>query len=686
MIAPLTKGPMRIRGIGWLQGENDQGDDEYIARQKFNGLWFVRVLVAEFRLACACVYSMAQIWVSAQKQHRRLEDQVQNVYRPGFLRRHLRVCVARPRLESQPPPQSASGTGGCVPIPWYHGLCCIVRTWVLFSGVLARGSRVICCVIACMSMRTCRYDCGDLGSPWPGHPRNKQDPGARFALSAAGLAYNLTRYHTGPTYASATVTSHTAKTALVTVSFVPESLGPAGKLQLRPLPTCPDSVPSAMCEAWAAKVDGKWTADVTAALSSDETKLLLTVPLPSAGVLPTATRGLFANWPLVQLYSSPDERGVNQPVLPWVEDLNSREASQTTGESTPAAGPGAKTQWQGRYLQGGDGSATFDWPGVRLTVQLVSPSTQLSAQIVVAQPLAGWLRVSVDGNVGTKIQINSSTTNYILAQHMDAAHSHTVEIYNIIEPALWHPQPFLPSDPYEAVRIVSLSTDGVFSQPSGPRRRELVFVGDSITAGFGSSFEKTLCPEKDEWYAEDNSLTYGNLLCGHFDANCTTVAWSGKGLYVNSPTAGTNETMYSYYHSATGAGAVPYAADWVFSRGDPSAVVVNLGTNDWGHNHDTGPPWEAAFSATLVSFMRNLTHWHQNPRLPIFAGVGPLTQRPAKAIQVAVSRFNAEGGNATFLNLDTGMGGNGCFGHPSPSGHRAMATLAAPQIAKVMGW
>ena len=144
--------------------------------------------------------------------------------------------------------------------------------------------------------------------------------------------------------------------------------------------------------------------------------------------------------------------------------------------------------------------------------------------------------------------------------------------------------------------------------------------------------------------------------------------------------------MYSYYHSATGAGAVPYAADWVFSRGNPSAVVVNLGTNDWGHNHDTGPPWEAAFSATLVSFMRNLTHWHQNPRLPIFAGVGPLTQRPAKAIQVAVSRFNAEGGNATFLNLDTGMGGNGCFGHPSPSGHRAMATLAAPQIAKVMGW
>eukprot|EP01044_Picomonas_judraskeda_P008236 COSAG03_NODE_929_length_5276_cov_15.813599_4_plen_43_part_00 len=28
MISPLTKGPMRIRGIGWLQGENDQGDDE----------------------------------------------------------------------------------------------------------------------------------------------------------------------------------------------------------------------------------------------------------------------------------------------------------------------------------------------------------------------------------------------------------------------------------------------------------------------------------------------------------------------------------------------------------------------------------------------------------------------------------------------------------------------------------
>eukprot|EP01044_Picomonas_judraskeda_P008238 COSAG03_NODE_929_length_5276_cov_15.813599_6_plen_540_part_00 len=534
--------------------------------------------------------------------------------------------------------------------------------------------------------RTCRYDCGDLASPWPGHPRNKQDPGARFALSAAGLAYNMTRHHTGPTYASATVTSHTAKAALVTVSFLPDSLGPAGKLQLRSLPACPDGVPKLMCEAWAAKVDGKWTADVTATLSSDETQLLLTVPLPSPSALVTATRGLFANWPLVQLYSSPDGLGVSQPVLPWVEDLVSHVASQKMGASTPAAGPGAKTQWQGRYRQASDGSATFDWPGVRLRVQLVAPSTQLSAEIVVAKPMAGWLRVSVDDDAGTKIQINSSKTSYVLAEHLDAARNHTVEIYNIIEPALWHPQPFLPSAPYEAVRIVSLSTDGGLSPPFKQTTRELVFVGDSITAGFGSSFEKVACPEKDEWYVEDNSLTYGNLICGQFDANCTTIAWSGKGLYVNSPTAGTNETMYSYYRSTTGAGAAPYATDWELARGNPSAVVINLGTNDWGHNHDTGPAWEAAFSATLVSFMRNLTHWHQNPHLPIFAGVGPLTQRPAKAIQVAVARFNVEGGNATFLNLDTGMGGDGCFGHPSPSGHRAMASLATPQIARVMGW
>ena len=55
------------------------------------------------------------------------------------------------------------------------------------------------------------------------------------------------------------------------------------------------------------------------------------------------------------------------------------------------------------------------------------------------------------------------------------------------------------------------------------------------------------CGPDNPTYHEANDLTYGNLLCANFSANCSTIAWSGKGLYVNSPTAGTAQVMPEYY-------------------------------------------------------------------------------------------------------------------------------------------
>ncbi len=45
----------------------------------------------------------------------------------------------------------------------------------------------------------------------------------------------------------------------------------------------------------------------------------------------------------------------------------------------------------------------------------------------------------------------------------------------------------------------------------------------------------------------------------------------------------------------------------------PDAVLLNLGTNDMGH--DSGPAWEAAFTAAYAQFLVDLTAAHQNPAL-----------------------------------------------------------------------
>ena len=84
--------------------------------------------------------------------------------------------------------------------------------------------------------------------------------------------------------------------------------------------------------------------------------------------------------------------------------------------------------------------------------------------------------------------------------------------------------------------------------------------------------------------------------------------------------------------------------------------------------------------------MTSLTKYHANPSLPIFAAMGPLTQAPVKQIQAAITEFNAMGGNATFLDLHTSPGSDGCSSHPGLRGHTAMFKAAQPQISKFMGW
>ena len=246
----------------------------------------------------------------------------------------------------------------------------------------------------------------------------------------------------------------------------------------------------------------------------------------------------------------------------------------------PVTGAAAPTQWQGRYRTTPSGGAQFDWPGTRVSFT-VSGTTTVSMNLSAPGKLLGEIRVYLDGVNGSTILVGPSTEMYTVATGLDAAKPRTITLYNVLEPALWHPQPFLPSPPYDQAAVLnSINVDGALLTPPPPLKRNLVFVGDSITAGFGAGAEAP-CGASPT-YQEANDNTYGNMLCSNFTANCSIVAWSGKGLYVNSPTAGTEETLPYYYRSSLGVD--PYSTDWDFGRFTPDAVVVNLGEGE-----DAGP-------------------------------------------------------------------------------------------------
>eukprot|EP01116_Phalansterium_solitarium_P000371 TRINITY_DN1023_c0_g1_i2.p3 TRINITY_DN1023_c0_g1~~TRINITY_DN1023_c0_g1_i2.p3 ORF type:complete len:143 (-),score=49.31 TRINITY_DN1023_c0_g1_i2:390-818(-) len=142
--------------------------------------------------------------------------------------------------------------------------------------------------------------------------------------------------------------------------------------------------------------------------------------------------------------------------------------------------------------------------------------------------------------------------------------------------------------------------------------------------------------------------------------------------------------MPAYYLQTLGGGS--YTTDWDFSRWVPDTIVINLGTNDFGH--DSGPAWEAAFVQTYVEFVVNATQkYYKTPKMPVFLAQGPMNDNTNlfNALSNATALINAAGGNAFYLDM-RGPPNDGCGGHPGYQGHHQMAQLAIPQIAKVMGW
>lgn len=142
--------------------------------------------------------------------------------------------------------------------------------------------------------------------------------------------------------------------------------------------------------------------------------------------------------------------------------------------------------------------------------------------------------------------------------------------------------------------------------------------------------------------------------------------------------------MPAYYLQTLGANS--YAQDWDFSRFIPDAVIINLGTNDFGH--DSGPAWEANFTATYTAFVMNLTTIHYASKPPtVFLAQGPMNNSPAltNALQAVITQTVPQGVKAYFLDM-RGAATDGCDGHPGPIGHQQMFNMAQPQIAKVMGW
>jgi hypothetical protein len=219
-------------------------------------------------------------------------------------------------------------------------------------------------------------------------------------------------------------------------------------------------------------------------------------------------------------------------------------------------------------------------------------------------PKFGVFRAMVDGarvfeGQDGVVVLPGASVLYPVIGGLDSSSSHNVSVWYTTD-AVYNTWPDV-NCPGCEMRVEAVQTDGTIT-PAATRTRRALIIGDSITAA--NQVTKPCSNASDN----DHSRSYASLICEHFEVNCTTIAVSSKGLHDNCcdslPTTVPDFAQRVFMQDPTS------VFDWA-SEPPPHFVLINLGTNDAGH--DNGPAWETSFVGKYVAFMRNITRWTSKP-------------------------------------------------------------------------
>lgn len=326
---------------------------------------------------------------------------------------------------------------------------------------------------------------------------------------------------------------------------------------------------------------------------------------------------------------------------------------------TRAAGAVRGPRFVGRFTADG----RFAWSGSRVELRFVG--TEVS--VTLEDPGTNWIEAEVDGVVQA-FALKPGRHAYELGSGL-APGEHVVRITRRTE-AFFNPS-----------RFVGFSAAEGDWRPSPLPARRLEVIGDSISAGYGVLGKGPECPF--EAATESHPHTYGALAARALGADLHTQAWSGAGL-VHNYDGDPNVVMSRYYGLI-----LPTEPDtaWDFSKYQPHAVIVNLGTNDF-HPSDPGAP----FVERYLALLSELRGHYADARFYLALGSmlnGVAYEQAKDHLTRVIAERAAAGDQAVALlefepiRTDEGFG---CQWHPSAATQSRMADALVRRLRADLGW
>jgi lysophospholipase L1-like esterase len=347
--------------------------------------------------------------------------------------------------------------------------------------------------------------------------------------------------------------------------------------------------------------------------------------------------------------------------LPWARTLVAAAASLVLlGTSAATAAPdqrgvSASVHTAGRVEDAGN-VLRYSWPGVYFEGRVRGTGVG----IVLDDPAADY-DVQVDGATVATLVTPGRTTHWINGLREGV---HTVRLVKRNDTP-WSTSAF--------GGFVAAPGGAVLTRPAA-RSRQIEFIGDSLTAGYGNLSTSRDCDGEQLKRTTNADVGYAALTARRLNADYQINAYSGLGM-VRNYNGGTPGTDYrTYYERAL----LNVPGDVWRNPGTwrPQLVVVYLGTNDFSTPVNPGESWTdeslaAAYRSAYTGFLKKLRTRYGPATTLLAVGTG---QFAGHVEQVVKDRAAAGDRRVRHWSLDaTGLDFTGCHWHYSARDHRLLA-------------
>jgi lysophospholipase L1-like esterase len=346
-------------------------------------------------------------------------------------------------------------------------------------------------------------------------------------------------------------------------------------------------------------------------------------------------------------------------------------AAVTIAAASPAAlGAPPRVHTAGRVRRTADGYLAYSWPGVSFEGRFRGTGVG-----VVLDDTENDYDVLVDSTTAATLVTPGRTTHWITGL---SDTEHHVRLVKRTE------------SPWAAGRFGGFTTPrgGALLPPPRARRRQIEFIGDSFTVGYGNTSDTRDCSTNGGVARNTNAdLSFGALTARDLGADYQINAFSGLGMVRNYGGHSPGTDFRTYYdrallHLDGDVWRVP--GSW-----RPDVIVIGLGLNDFSTPVGPDEPWTpdslvAAYREAYHGFLDTLrARYGRRAYLLVSATSIWNTTVFAETAEEIVRDRNRQGDGRVgyWYYDDPRLDRLGCDWHPSLADHRIVSGLLHDHLA-----